>query len=226
MECAVPAVELDPTNSFAKNVPLNSRFTGCELVSGEMIVTIISQGTFSMGHQAIAFEWGDNTTGVLYRKFKVFHLYPQRGSSLNELGAYGSISTTVPGRIERLRKTTVNEQNVPKSVEKGKYGSDVEAASQFLLTTGARYRSWRVDFSGGWAAFLAAKEQWKDATKTPSFNLVGWGGHSCGTWVQSIASIAGIPSTSFAAWVGFVVPAWEVAGSAQIFDEAKMWEGR
>ncbi|OAJ58752.1 hypothetical protein A6V36_29790 [Paraburkholderia ginsengiterrae] len=224
------AVELDPDLAWkdGPDTGLRSRYTGYPLKPGEMVITIVSQGTFVLGHQVIVFEWGHGFESTAsYRKHKAFHLYPVRGQSAapHELGLTGSAWNVVDGRIERLRAM------VPKHSDGTSRGPEF-AASELAATEsdfmkGAQYRSWKVDFSEGWKAFEEAKKQWKNADLTPKFNLIGsFGGQSCGTWVQAIASIAGIPSTSWAAKLGFPIPAWEVYNCQEVKSETEMWDSR
>ncbi|QIL88546.1 hypothetical protein GNX18_01245 [Microbulbifer sp. SH-1] len=232
------ATELDPNTAW-QTAPightLRSRYTGYPLNENEMVITILSQGSFTFGHQVIVFEWGHGyETDDCYRKHKGFHLYPARGNSLNELGLLQSSRQVVPGRIERFRRTIplengdkASEKPEDGNLHKGRYYAEQArqvSESNFLI--GAKYRSWLVDFNSGNRAFNAAKAEWKNATQTPKFNLLGHGGHNCGTWAQHIASIAGIKPTSTAARIGFPVPAWEVYGCGELSSEQEMWEKR
>jgi hypothetical protein len=138
----------------------------------------------------------------------------------------GSSTSVVPGRIERLRNFSRNDEGVAKSIDKHEIGSKKEAESRFLEQNG-RYRSWEVDMDDGQKAFQAAKTQWKTADALPKFNLLGGsGGMNCGTWVQSIASVAGIPSTSFMASIGYPIPINEVSSGGAIKSESEMWDSR
>lgn len=196
-----------------------------------MIITIISQGSFSEGHQVIAFEWAHNEPddgGSPYRKHKVFHLYPALGQSAapNELGLVGSALKVVPGRIERNRAVARGDDGVAHSVDKGRSGNASEAQNS-MLTKNGKYRSWKVPFADGWKAFVEAKRQWKTANALPSFNLTGKLAHNCSTWALSIASIAGINATEGLGWLGFIVsPKDVVQTGAEIKSETEMWDSR
>ncbi len=225
------AVELDPDSAWKEGseFDLRSRYTGYPLKPGEMVISIVSQGTFALGHQVVVFEWGhgfDNPE-TCYRKHKGFHLYPAHGQSAlpHELGLVGSAWNVVGGRIERLRGQVA--KHADGSSRGGEFARSELAATESGFMKGAHYRSWKVDFQEGWKAFEEAKNQWKNADLTPKFNLIGsFGGQSCGTWVQAIASIAGIPSTSWAAKLGFPIPAWEVYNCQEVKSESEMWESR
>ncbi len=225
----MPATEIKPDTAWTEDAPtgLRSRYSGVPLKDGEMIVTILSQGSLSFGHQVIAFEWRDDglkNSGISYRKHKAFHLYPRQDFRGADPGTLAARATSqVPGTIERTRATRM-EGNEPKSASKYKAGSDEDAKSK-LLTYNAKYRSWKVDFKSGWDAFSEAKRDWKNP---PQFNLVnvGNGVYNCAGWVQKIAKIAGIDTGTMSGQLGFPVPVWEVERGREVLDEDEMWKKR
>ncbi len=73
----MPAVALDPNIAWKEDGDLRSRFTGYPLKNGEMVITILSQGSSSLGHSVIVFEWRHNEADPPYRKAKIFHLFPE-----------------------------------------------------------------------------------------------------------------------------------------------------
>lgn len=235
----MPARELNPTDAWKENGDEawsasggpRSRYSGAPLLPGKMVVSVISQGSASYGHQCICFEWADDGAKRgegPHRKHKLFHLYPARGQGIRELGEFGLSTSVVGGRIERLRAFDRGATGIAKSRDghKHRQGNEAEAQADQFLTENGRYRSWEVDFNDGWNAFQEAKRQWKDAALTPKFNLIGVGGKNCSSWALSIASIAGINPLHFYQREGWVTPVNVVANGGSIQSEQQMWASR
>ncbi|HEY4250386.1 MAG TPA: hypothetical protein VGM87_04275 [Roseomonas sp.] len=206
---------------------LRSRYSGHPLEPGKMVISVISQGSLSFGHQCICFEWADDGAKRgegPHRKHKLFHLYPAEGQGINELGPFGSATSVVPGRIERLRGFTRNADGIASSTDKHRGGNEREAQADKFLTRNGKYLSWEVGFEAGWKAFQEAKRQWKDAALTPKFNLASIGGGvNCSSWALAIASIAGINPVS--SWkVGWTTPNDVVSNGGTIGTEDEMWK--
>ena len=211
--------ELKPVTVGEVDGVIRSRYTGYALQKGEMVITVISQGSMpSMGHQMIAFEWwhdgvSKKETTKAYRKHKAFHLYPteaNRGGTYE--GFVGLAWNVVPGVIERTRPVDTST-GVPKSGLTGEKGSIADAADR-TLTYNATYRSWKVDWDSGWKAFQKAKEDWK---KPPSFNLANsFGGKSCSGWALEVAAVAGIDPGRASGMIGVPWPANVVSGGYSV----------
>lgn len=204
-------VEIKPVTVSGQDGVLRSRYSGCALKGGEMVITIISQGALTVGHQIIAFEWwhdGKSKSGITdpYRKHKAFHLFPTELAT-DFWGFVHVAKDVVPGVIVRTRPVRAGADG-PKSNLTGKAGSDHDAANRDL-TWNATCRSWVVDWDHGWRAFMKAKADWKNP---PLFNIANMGGKSCAGWVLEIAAVAGIDPGSQSYFCGFPVPAKVVSG--------------
>lgn len=218
----VEAEELKPTQTQTGGISgeLRSRYTGCELNNGEMVITLISQGGMpDMGHSVVVFEWRDDGTinngGSPYRKHKAFHLFPiEEHRSSNPFVIASLALRKVQGVVERTRTTNIVD-GVPKSASKHKDGSMEDAQNRFL-THNATYRSWKVSFGVGWEAFKKAKEDWKHP---PQFNLANkFGGMSCAGWAMSILAVAGIKPYTLSGDIGFPWPKALVEGGHKVPD--------
>ena len=213
---------LDPQTAWMEagdpDDAVRSRYTGYPLSNGEMVITILSWDSSSVGHQLITFEWRDNHASGPIRMHKLFHLFPE--DMPEGFGGWmGITASTRTGKIFRGRP----DEMIDKSE-----GEAVSAQSQdHRITTGKSkvfYRSWAVDFDSGYKAFEEAKTDWR---KPPDFNFVGMrGGYSCASWARKIAAVAGIESDSVMAEIGYPVPIWEIDKGAELRTEEEMWVSR